>query len=132
MAKPVAGDWQKLVRLGRYLKGSPRCVLEYRWQVSGSVPTGYSDSDWAGDRATGKGTTGGIVMLGTHVVKSWSRTQDSVTLSSPGAEFVALGELAMESLGISSMWRERELTANGKTSTLYADASAALSIAKRQ
>ena len=27
MAKPVAGDWQKLIRLGRYLQGSPRCVL---------------------------------------------------------------------------------------------------------
>ena len=89
MAKPVEGDWQKLIRLGRYLKGPPRCVLEYRWQAAGSVPTGYSDSDWAGDRTTGKSTTGGIVMLGTHLVKSWSRTQDSVTLSSAEAELVA-------------------------------------------
>ena len=26
LAKPVEGDWQKLTRLGRCLKGSPRCV----------------------------------------------------------------------------------------------------------
>ena len=32
MANPVSGDWQKLVRLGRYLKGAPRCVLSYDWQ----------------------------------------------------------------------------------------------------
>ena len=64
MAKPVEGDWQKLTRLGRYLRGSPRCVLEYRWQRAGCSPTGYSDSDWAGGRPTGKGTSGGIVMLG--------------------------------------------------------------------
>ena len=49
--------------------------------------------------------------LGTHLVKSWSRTQDSVTLSSAEAELVALGKLAMESLGIRSMCREWGLTA---------------------
>ena len=96
------------------------------------LPAGYSDSDWAGDRATGKSTLGGIVMLETHLVKSWSRTQDSVTLSSAEAELVALGKLAMETLGIRSMCREWRLTSEDQASTLYADASAALSIAKRQ
>ena len=38
----------------------------------------------------------------------------------------------MESLGFRNNCREWELTTEGKTSTLYADASAALSIAKRQ
>ena len=106
MAKPVEGDWQKLTRLGRYPKRSPRCVLEYRWQKESCSPACYSDSDWAGDRATGKSTSGGIVMLGAHLVKSWSRTQDSVTLSSAEAELVALGKLAMETLGIRSMCRD--------------------------
>ena len=45
-------------------------------------------------------------MLGAHLVKSWSRTQDSVTLSSAEAELVALGKLVMESLGIRSICRE--------------------------
>ena len=69
-------------------------------------------------------------MLGAHLAKSWSRTQDSVTLSSAEAELVALGKLAMDTLGIRSMCREWELTDGGQASTLYADASAALSIAK--
>ena len=90
MAKPVEGDWQKLTRLGRYLKGAPRCVLEYRWQVANGPSVGYTDSDWAGDRKTGKSTSGGIIMLGSHLIKSWSRTQDAVTLSSAEAELVAL------------------------------------------
>ena len=102
-------------------------MLEYRWQKSGSVPTGYSDSDWAGDKATGKSTTGGILMLGAYLAKSWSRTHDSVTLSSAEAEFVA-----MESLSTRSMCREWELTNKDQASILYADASTALSIAKRQ
>ena len=70
-------------------------------------------------------------MLGSHLLKSWSRTQDSVALSSAEADLVALGKLAMESLGVRSMCRDWELKAEGKTSALYADASAALSIAKR-
>ena len=32
MYKRARGDWQKPIRLGKYLKGSPRCVREYRWQ----------------------------------------------------------------------------------------------------
>ena len=132
MSKPVRGDWQKLVRLGRYLKGSPRCVLEYAWQGRCGAPQGYSDSDWAGDRKTGKSTSGGLVMIGGHLIKSWSRTQDSVTLSSAEAELVALGKLAMEALGIRSMSQEWQITNENVASTLYADASAALSIAKRQ
>ena len=93
---------------------------------------GYNESDWAGCRTTGKSTSGGLVMVGRHLIKSWSRTQDSVTLSSAEAELVALGKLAMETLGIRSMCREWLLTQEGKASKLYADASAALSIAKRQ
>ena len=55
-----------------------------------------------------------------------------MTLSPAEAELVALGKLAMETVGIRSMCREWELTQDGQASTLYADASAALSIAKRQ
>ena len=71
-------------------------------------------------------------MLGSHLVKSWSRTQDSVTLSSAEAELVALGKLAMEMLGVRSMGHEWEMFQASLPSQCYADASAALSIAKRQ
>ena len=52
MAKPVASDWQKLIRLARYMLGAPRLVWEYLWQedLGGMPPTGYIDSDWAGGR----------------------------------------------------------------------------------
>ena len=131
MAKPVEGDWQKLVRLGRYLKGAPRCVLGYVWQSCCKAPIGYSDSDWAGDRKTGKSTSGGIIMVGSHLIKSWSRTQDSVTLSSAEAELVALSKLAMEMLGVRSMASEWRMMDGCAASKLFVDASAALSIAKR-
>ena len=71
-------------------------------------------------------------MVGHHLIKSWSRTQDAVTLSSAEAELVALGKLAMEILGIRSLCQKWQVTEVDCGSRLYADASAALSIAKRQ
>ena len=71
-------------------------------------------------------------MIGQHLVKAWSRTQDAITLSSAEAELVALGKLAMEILGIRSMCEEWALSQPSQVSDLFADASAALSIAKRQ
>lgn len=72
MANPVASDWQKLVRLAKYLRGAPRLVWDYRWQKDegGIPPGGYSDSVWAGDRSTVKSTSGGIVMRGQHLIKA--------------------------------------------------------------
>ena len=130
MAKPAHSDWNKLVRLARYLKGAPRLV----WKSEGSdvTPSGFSDSDWAGDRKTGKSTSGGLVMRGRHLIKAWSRTQDSITLSSAEAELVALGKLAMEALGVRSMCEEWGMSRAEDATELYADASAALSIANRQ
>ena len=54
----------------------------YPWQQTMKELEGYSDSDWAGCRVTGKSTSGGVLMKGAHFIKSWSRTQQCVTLSS--------------------------------------------------
>ena len=71
-------------------------------------------------------------MRGKHLIKSWSKTQDSITLSSAEAELVALGKLAMEVIGVRTMSEEWGMSRKEQESNLYADASAALSIAKRQ
>ena len=57
-------------------------------------------------------------MMGSHLVKAWSRTQDSVTPSSTEAELVALGKLAMEILGIRSMAAEWEMSDDAAASNL--------------
>ena len=71
-------------------------------------------------------------MRGRRLIKAWSRTQDSITLSSAEAELVAFGKLAMEVLGVRTMSEEWCLSQPDQASDLFADASAALSIAKRQ
>jgi len=68
MAKPTVGSLKKLKRIFRNLKGKPRTILEYKWQGRDVTAEGYTDSDWAGCRATGKSTSGGVVMTGDHFI----------------------------------------------------------------
>ena len=69
MANPTKEHWHKLKRLGRYLVENRRTVMKYDWQGHEREVTGYSDSDWAGCRVTGKSTSGGALMIGGHFLK---------------------------------------------------------------
>ena len=90
---------------------------------------GYSDSDWAGCRSTGKSTRGGAVLRGTHLLEGWARTQQCVTLSSAEAELVALNKTAAEVLGCISMFSDFDVKMGG---LLYGDSSAAIAISNRK
>ena len=78
MCNPTKGDLKKLRRLGRYLKTNPRAVIQYAWQMNQIGLSSYSDSDFAGCRKTAKSTSGGVLMLGGHYLKSWSSTQKTI------------------------------------------------------
>ncbi len=49
-----------------------------------------TDSDWAGDKRSRTSTSGGVIKLGCHVLKSWSSTLHCIALSSGEAELYAL------------------------------------------
>ena len=89
---------------------------------------GYSDSDWAVCRVTGKSTSGGALMIGSHLMKAWSRTQNHVTISSVEAELYAMVKCTAELIGIKSMMRD---WGHEKSGALHADSTAALGIPKR-
>merc|ERR1712078_164577 len=106
MAKPTEMQWHKLKRLGRYLLDNRRTILRYDLQEHEPEITGYSDSDWAGCRVTGKSTSGGALIIGSHFIKGWARTQNHVTTSSAEAELVDLVKCSAELLGAGSMMRD--------------------------
>ena len=70
MASPKAKDWKAIIRIGKYLKGKPRMIMKFGWQKEVMIASTYSDSDWAGCKRTGKSTSGGVLTIGRHVVKS--------------------------------------------------------------
>ena len=112
----------------RYIAGAPRLVYRYPWQTVEAVDT-YSDTDWAGCPKTRKSTSGGCVMLGCHVIKHWSSTQPSVSLSSGEAEFYGVVRGAGMGLGYQSLLRDLGVEVPLR---LWTDSSAAIGICSRQ
>lgn len=89
MSRPLLGDWNRLKRLARYLKGKPRGVINFAWQRCADKVSVYSDADWAGDKVTRKSTIGGCIMIGRHAIKIWSKIQAVIALSSCESELYA-------------------------------------------
>ena len=128
MSSPRVVDWHALKRIGLYLKGRPRLVMRYRWQQGVSTAVTYTDSDWAGCRKTGKSTSGGVVTIGGHVIKTYSRQQKTVALSSAEAELHAMVAASAETIGVMNLCSDMGIKLRGE---VYADSSAAMGIAQR-
>ena len=114
-----------LQRIGRYLAGHLRMVMCMRWQAQPAVAITFTDSDWAGCSRTARSTSGGIITIGQHVVKTHPRQQRVVALSSAEAELYAMVAASAETLAIMAYARDLGMTLGGE---VYADSSAALGI----
>ena len=89
MSAPREGHVIQFKRLARYLRGKPRCVLEYPIQASGDVGLNcHVDSDWAGDPITRRSTSGAILRRGVHLIRHSSTLQTLLSLSSAEAEYL--------------------------------------------
>ncbi len=78
-AGPDEASWNNLKRLGRYIKGRPRCIVDFPWSVgrpAGEVGSPaskkivldtYGDSDWADESTDMKSTSGGMMFSRGHL-----------------------------------------------------------------
>ena len=82
MSDPSEADWLMLKRLARYLVGHSRVIAHYGYQSAHGVVDAWTDTDYAGCKDSRKSTSGGVIMLGKHMIKSWSSTQTGIALSS--------------------------------------------------
>ncbi len=128
MSNPTEVSLNALKRLGRFVAGHKRLVYHYPWQTADRVDT-YSDTDWAGCPKTRKSTSGGCLMLGRHLLKSWSSTQTSIALSSGEAEFYGVVKAGGISLGFQSLLADVGITIPVR---VWTDSSATLGICGRQ
>ena len=129
MSKPRKGEWVRVTRLGRYLVGKPRLQQWFAWQ---GIPMGlgtYTDADWACCRETRKSTTGGVIMLGSHALKSWSKTQAFIALSSGESELYATLKASAQTLGLLAMLHDYGVKVS---SEIWGDAQVALGIIHRK
>ena len=68
--------------------------------------SGYSDSDWGGDTATRRSTSGYVFFVAGGPVSWASRLQRTVALSSTEAEYLALTDAVKEALWLRSIFAE--------------------------
>eukprot|EP00973_Karenia_brevis_P095138 12425852-Karenia_brevis.AAC.1 len=129
MSKPTRHDWARLKRLGRFLKGHLRTTTKYNWQKTEDTVTIFTDANWAGDKSSRKSTSGGVIKIGQHLIKSWSKTQALIALSSAESELYGCIKATAEGLGVMSMLADAGRKMRG---IVMADASAALGIISRK
>ena len=132
MSAPTSASWLKLKRIARYLVGREKVVWRYPWKDGHGGWKVCVDSDWAGDIHTRKSTSGGLILLGDHCIKSWSTTQSSPALSSCEAEYYALVDGASRALGIQAAAKELGVVVDDMVIEAATDSSAAKSYASRR
>ena len=117
-----------LKRMARYLRARPRLVWEYPYQQADRLEV-YTDTDYAGCVRTRKSTSGGCLMMGSHVLKCWSTTQAVVALSSGEAEFYGVVKGSAVGLGQRALLRDIGIDIPLR---VWTDSSAAIGICGRQ
>jgi hypothetical protein len=126
---PNKSSFQKLKRLARYLAGMPRLVYQYLWQECPSVLDIYVDTDFAGCQSTRRSTSGGVALIGGCLIKHWSKTQTTISLSSGEAELHGIAYGAAQALGLQSLLKDLGWQLRIR---VHSDATAAIGICKRK
>ena len=80
-----------------------RFHCEWQSEVEANRMQLFVDSDWAGCALTRRSTSGGLMKLRTHSLKTWSSTQAVVAMSSAETELYALTEGATRGVGTKTM-----------------------------
>ena len=128
MSAPTELALRALKRVGRFVEGHQRLVLSMNFEDANQVDV-YVDSDYAGCPRTRKSTSGGCIMMGTHLIKSWSSTQkNAISLSSGEAELYALVKGVGAGMGVQQYLKDLGIEAGLRVHT---DSSAAKGICKR-
>lgn len=91
--------WSAVKHLLRYVKrtSSTSLTLGLR-KPQDAIVEGYADADYAGDINTRRSTTGFVFFVHGSLVSWKSRRQQSVTLSTTEAEYLAIGDCAKHGL----------------------------------
>jgi len=119
--------WKAAKDVLRYLKRTSKFGLVYGGPSEMTV-VGYTDADWAGDRASRKSTSG-YVFLVNKTVFSWkSSLQKVVAASSTEAEYISQALCTREALWVMKLKKDFEM--DDGAVVLYGDNTGAMTLAR--
>ena len=128
-ARPTTADAESLKHLVRYMVHQPRLSYDFLWEQESKSIDIYVDTDFAGCHRTRRSTSGGVILMGGHLLKHWSTTQATIALSSGEAELVGILKGASMGLGMQSLARDLGLELEVQ---VHSDSSAAIGISRRR
>lgn len=124
---PTESDVNDVKRILRYLRGTMDIGILYESNRN-LVLNCYSDSDYAGDRATRRSTTGFVLILGSGAISWSSQLQKCVALSTTEAEYVSSSQAVKELVWLNSLLDELYIEYESKT--LFVDNLSAIRLIK--
>ena len=124
---PSPEQWQGVIRVFKYLKGTINHGLVFGLYPNAPIINSYSDSDWAGDQDSRKSVTGGLVYVFGSLVVSISKRQKNITKSSAEAEYGAVSTVASNVIWIRMILNQLDYTQLEPT-PLYCDNNTAISM----
>ncbi|XP_065629150.1 uncharacterized mitochondrial protein AtMg00810-like [Quercus suber] len=92
-ANPKESHMTALKRIIKYVKTTAEFGVWYSKDTN-SVLAGYSDADWAGNADDRKSTSGGCFYVGNNLVSWMRKKQNSISLSTAEAEYIAAVSMA--------------------------------------
>lgn len=116
-------------RILRYINGSMNLKMIYKKNLNAAPLVGYVDADWAGDKNDRKSTSGYVFKIFGNTVSWCSRNQQTVSLSSTEAEYVALASGICEATWLQSLLIELGITF-GEATIIHEDNQSCIRVAE--
>lgn len=104
-------------------------IQKFRFEQAGNKILADGDSDWAGNKMDRKSTSGGVLRIGSHAIKTWSSTQQTISLSSAEAELYAMTKAATQAVGLMQLMQD---FGDSLSVTVQSDSTAAMAIVSRE
>ncbi|CAJ2645128.1 unnamed protein product [Trifolium pratense] len=126
-SEPKMSHLTQVKRIFKYVNGTCGYGILYS-HGNDSTLVGYCDADWAGSADDRKSTSGACFFLGSNLVSWFSKKQNSVSLSTAEAEYIAAGSSCSQLLWMRQMLKEYSVEQD--VMTLYCDNLSAINISK--
>ncbi|KAK0575189.1 hypothetical protein LWI29_035282 [Acer saccharum] len=126
-ADPKESHLSSVKRIIRYVNGTSNYGIWYSFDTNASL-IGFSDADWAGNCNNRKSTSGGCFFLCNKLVSWFCKKQNSISLSTTEAEYIAAGSGCTQLLWMKQMLVDYRF--NQGTLTLFCDNMSAINISK--
>ncbi|XP_022897589.1 uncharacterized protein LOC111411272 [Olea europaea var. sylvestris] len=117
-ADPKESHLSSVRRIIRYINGTVDLGIFYS-RNSNLDLAGYSDVDWARNADDRKSTTGGCFYMGSNLVAWLSKKQNSISLSTAEAEYIAAGSCCTQLLWMKQMLSDYGISQG--TMTVFCD-----------